>query len=718
MQKVNYKLINTKELLDSFKAYAQNVDLESGDIRLNSDHVYKFGDVLLDDNNLSIIDISIDECDVFYLVDEKRNLILTYDPHNDAPKAIGCYPGILPLKLNTLSAIGVDRDTLYIADFVSINGADNARMIALSKRDFQIRWVVCKDHDGKPLHKILDIECDNKGNICLLESETGKILSISKENVDYPAPHSLYSPDPGTSKPKDLTVDTEGNLYVLYEKKLHIFYANTGEKEIPIRPEDLSPSGIVVDACKQVFIGEMGQDDGSDNEISLKTIHKLSGELFTALWSYRGASRKLISDSKGNLYVLNDKGNKLTSLIRQKVNLQDKEGAFSGYYISKPIDSQTPDTRWHRLVLEGEFENGTQLEFLYYVSNDNVVDIKTLSPDQWRKCISETSSVQGNEKRDALFLADSQGQYLWFKIILSGTETRSPVVRKITVFFPRVSYLDHLPAIYREDLLSKGLLERFLSIFESIFFDIDHTIEHIGRYFDAYGTPPEFLSWLGSWLAFAVEENWPEDKKRLFISKAVFLYKKRGTREGLEESIFLLTGKKPFIVEVFKSKDRCQHVAAEDCNEQHVQEKIIFFPPEEAVVKACLDEKTLKRSDKDGALEEAHQEIPLIDILYGTERFGFCVILEDSDMDPVTISRVRRIIEEQKPAHTCYGLKVLQPWFYLDMHTYLGVNTKLTKPAFILGVTSVIGRDTVLHDEEQAGQVERHARVGIDSTIL
>ena len=720
MQEVNYKLINTKELLNNFKADAENVDLESGDIRLNSEYVYKFGDVLLDDNNLRIIDIEIDQCDIFYLVDEKRNLILTYDPHASVIRSIGCYPGILPLQMNTLSAIGVDRDTLYIADFLSINGTTNARLIALAKRDFQIRWVICKDHEGKSLNKILDIECDNKGNIYLLESETGKILYINKRSVDYPSPLLVYSPEPEIPKPKELAVDTESNLYVLYEKQLHIFYAKTGEKEIPIRPEDLSPSGIVVDAWKQVFIGELGEEEESEKETSFKTIHKLSDEMFTPIWSYRGASRKLISDSQSNLYVLNDKGNKLTSLIRQKVNLPDKEGAFRGYYISKPIDSQTPDTRWHRLLLEGEFEKGTQVEFLYYVSDKLISDneIKALDPDVWNKCVSEASSIQGNKKRDALFLEDIQGRYLCFKIILSGTETRSPVVRKITVFFPRVSYLDYLPAIYREDTLSKGLLERFLAIFESVFFDIDLKIEHIDRYFDAYGTPPEFLSWLGSWLAFVVEEDWPEDKKRLFISKAVSLYKKRGTREGLEESIELLTGKKPFIVEIFKGKSHCKDVTAEDCNEKNVQEHMIFFPPKEAVVNVCHDEKTLNRFDKDGAIEDVYQGKHLIDILYGTEMFGFCVIFEDSDIDPITISRVKRIIEEQKPAHTCYGLKVLQPWFYLDMHTYLGVNTKLTEPEFLLGFTSVIGRDTVLHDEEQAGQVERHARVGIDSVIL
>lgn len=686
------------------------MSLESGDIRLNSDFVYKFGNVLLEDNSLNIIDIAIDECDILYLADQRRNLIFTYDPHNAVLKPVGCYPGVLPLKLNTLSAIGVDRDTLYIGDFISINGAVSARMMALAKRDLQIRWVLLKDSDGKPLNRILDIECDNKGNIHLLESESGRILYIGRESSDHPAAHSVYSPEPGSSEPKDLAVDIEGSLYVLYESKLHIHYTTSGEKEIPVRPGNLLvPSGLAVNSLGEIFIGEQEADDGSDSEISQKTIHKLSGETFIPLWSYRGASRRLISDQKGNLYVVNDKGNKVASLSRQKVNLPDKEGAFKGFYISEPIDSQTLNTRWHRLLLEGEFEKGTQTEFWYYVSDKLLSDneIKEMAPDQWYRCISENSSIQGDKKRDALFLEDVQGRYLWFRIILSGNEVRSPVVRAITLFFPRISYIDYLPAIYREDPLGRGLLERFLAIFESIFFDIDVTIEHIERYFDAFGAPSEFLSWLGCWLALTMDEDWPDDKKRLFISKAISLYKKRGTREGMEESIELLTGEKPFIVEIFRGRKPCKKVIPDICNKEDDQEDTIFFPSEEDMVKWPV-----KDNDK-----EAIKEMPLIDILYGNERFGFCVILRDPGVDAVSLRRIRKLIEEQKPAHTCYGLKVLQPQFYLDMHTYLGVNTMLTKPEFSLEVTSVIGRDTILHDEEQAGQAGRHARIGIDSRL-
>lgn len=248
-----------------------------------------------------------------------------------------------------------------------------------------------------------------------------------------------------------------------------------------------------------------------------------------------------------------------------------------------------------------------------------------------------------------------------------------------------------------------------MAIFESIFYDIDFTIDHISRYFDTYKTPPEFLSWLGSWLDVSMDEDWPEDKKRLFIRNAVSMYKKRGTREGLELSIELFTGKKPFIVERFQAFKECTGSISQPCiNEKTISvpsQERIFFPPKEIIVKECPEKNTA---------EDKGKEELLINTLYGTERFSFYVLLADPDLDATAQSRVRRIIDEQKPAHTSYELKVLEPFFNLDMHTYLEINTVVTEPKFVVEKTSMIGRDTVLYDEERAGQIERQSRVGVD----
>lgn len=674
----------------------ENLDIGQGDLRLSSTYSYLFEEVLFESSEFSIEDIAVDECGFVYLlgtgnrVGTENSLIFRYTGNVAALKPIGNCPETFPLKLGKISAIGVDIDTLYIADSVDDN---NFRLNAFTKKDYHLRWTLSKGPAGNNLGKIIDIKCDEKGNIYIFEGN--RVLSINKHSPFYPEPRiSCEIGEPG--EPKALEVDKEGNRYVLKGNRVYIFRTGETEEERKIVIENFFPSGIAVDAWKEVFVGE--EDKTGNESQNEKTIHKLgSDNLFHPLWSYRGVCKKLAYGPEGRLYVLDGEGKKLTRLIRKKVNLRASDGSFHGTYLSKPLDSREYGTLWHRLLISGDFVKGTQIEFFYYVSDEKLSEseIEDLNLERWRVGISETSAAQGNKKRDALFLDNAQGRYLWFKIVLSGTEELSPAVRSIGIFFPRASYIDYLPAIYREEPHSKDLLERFLSIFESIIFETDYTIEHIDRFFDACGAPPQFLSWLASWLAVPVDKDWTEEKKRLFIRHAISLYKKRGTREGLSDSIELFTGIKPLIVENFRINLPCKGEEPLPCSD----EDTIFFPPEEAKIKI------------DGKEEK------LINILFGTERFVFSVFLQDPDINTATIKQVRRIIDEQKPAHTCYNLKVLEPWFYLDMHTYLGINTTLTKPEFILGKTAVIGRDTVLHDEEKAGQVERHSRVEIDTVL-
>jgi hypothetical protein len=153
----------------------------------------------------------------------------------------------------------------------------------------------------------------------------------------------------------------------------------------------------------------------------------------------------------------------------------------------------------------------------------------------------------------------------------------------------------------------------------------------------------------------------------------VALYKKRGTREGLEELIEIYTGNKPMIIEHFQL--------------------------------GCAENEELKT---------------LSEKLFGVSMpYTFCVllILSQTEIYGSQLKTVKRLIDREKPAHTVAGVMVLQPWIYLDMHTYLGINTYLSEPVMRLGITSVIGRDTVLSDPEAAGQMERRARTGVDTRL-
>jgi phage tail-like protein len=371
-------------------------------------------------------------------------------------------------------------------------------------------------------------------------------------------------------------------------------------------------------------------------------------------------------------------------------------------------------------MLEGSFPRGTKVEFHYYISEGLLEEneLRELPESKWENGLPGSSVAQGVKKRDALFQTESEGRYLWFRITLVGTEKLSPEVSSVTIFFPKVSYLEYLPSVYREDPANSNFLDRFLAIFESLFFEIDFTIDHLGRWFDAAGTPPEFLEWLGSWLAAdqgrgesTARKKVSEAKQREFISRAVSMYRERGTRKGLEDLIFLYTGKKSIIVEnlpavctkVTNGQDNRKNNKKNESQQRNnsknenpketespKQKKFLFFPSEEA---------TIKLPDGNGTEKK---EISLHDILFGVENFSFCVLFEEK-LEETDMELIREIIEEEKPAHTTYKIKVLEPWFCLDGHTYLGKNTRLRRPEFMLGKYSVLGRDTALGVEKRTG---------------
>jgi phage tail-like protein len=81
---------------------------------------------------------------------------------------------------------------------------------------------------------------------------------------------------------------------------------------------------------------------------------------------------------------------------------------------------------------------------------------------------------------------------------------------------------------------------RFLMLFESFWDPIESQIENLSAYLDPRLTPPEFLPWFASWFGLVLDDRWSEEQKRLLIRSAVRLYRKRGTRQGMQEYLEIL----------------------------------------------------------------------------------------------------------------------------------------------------------------------------------
>ncbi|MEA5567768.1 phage tail protein [Anabaena sp. UHCC 0399] len=129
------------------------------------------------------------------------------------------------------------------------------------------------------------------------------------------------------------------------------------------------------------------------------------------------------------------------------------------------------------------------------------------------------------------------------------------------------SYLQYLPSSLQAD----PFLGRFLLAFERILSSSDppdqpspaleEYIERISTYFnpgseksDNTKTPAEFLPWLAGWVALSLRDDWAEETKRQFIREIVPLYRLRGTKTGLENilKLYLRSYGFPEKVEIFE----------------------------------------------------------------------------------------------------------------------------------------------------------------------
>jgi phage tail-like protein len=319
------------------------------------------------------------------------------------------------------------------------------------------------------------------------------------------------------------------------------------------------------------------------------------------------------------------------------------------------------------------------------------------------------------DPRDAL-LDDAVGRYLWVRVDLIGTRFETPTVESFRAYFPRQSYLRYLPSIYREDEASAAFLERFLSIFESTFVDIEEDIEAAIRYLDPDGVPAESLPWLGSWLALSADETWPAAAHRELVRRAPDLFRYRGTEAGLlaMTRIFLGDRFKPSVtaewylarqreaIEARRDADDLTDEAATRAIERLDPTPWIWEPPD----LFCADDKTV---------ESIYERL-----LPCSQCFALVV---PPFVDETAMETVERIVRSQAPAHTAGRAIRLQPRIELAgnehegaTHTYLGVNSVLADRDLVIG-ESTLGTDSELIEREPDGQLGLQSRLDADTRI-
>lgn len=317
--------------------------------------------------------------------------------------------------------------------------------------------------------------------------------------------------------------------------------------------------------------------------------------------------------------------------------------------------------------------------------------------------------------RDAL-LDDAVGRYLWVKLELVGNERATPRVGSFRAYFPRQSYLRYLPAIYREDPAGAAFLERYLSVFESVFTDVEEALEHVTRYLDPESVPAEYIAWLGRWLALGVDERWSEPAKREFVARAPWLFKQRGTRRGLRAVLATYLR-----YEDVGADWRPAHEHARERLESLIETGYLTAP--EAERGRATHDALAGAGDEPLVYVFEYSLLGCVDADPVRERYEALVpcpqcvlVLVGPGLDDEQLAAVEDAVSAWTPAHAVVNAVGLRARTRLGGTSFLGVDTALADPALRLD-ESGLGADSVLESRGDAGELDVQARLGTDSTL-
>jgi phage tail-like protein len=422
---------------------------------------------------------------------------------------------------------------------------------------------------------------------------------------------------------------------------------------------------------------------------------------------YAGPVAALGLDGKGNLWVHAGTSDAPLQLLAC--------GAYAGkgfLWTQQPIQTGRPKVEWQRLQAEvRSLPANAHLDFLVYTSN-SIGDAPKpvagsddpLSDQKWRQTLLPPST-----DLDDLYVGGCPSTYLWIAAQFSGDGSGTPILSQVRVQFDRDSYLDYLPAIFRDEPQCGDFLLRFLSLFESLYQDVEDEIRRMPALFDPKATPKEFLAWLADWLGLEVDESWSEAKQRQILGEIFRLYGQRGTTSYLQRILKLFGGVDAVIDEPIMDAawwalpstaasccDECAGDAGSTPTWQGAQNSLLGFTtmlapaqPQGAVVgtSAVLDQSHLITVDEFGSP------------LFSDVAYQFSVLLYRGQvMCAEVLPKIRALVEQEKPAHTIYQLCIVDPHMRVGYQSRVGIDSVVGGPSrsLALGSQQGLGEDTVL----------------------
>jgi len=726
--------------------------------------------------------IAVDADGTIYFSDPTHDRILKIDGCDGSLSSVPCVgrKGSEPTQLNAPRGLLIPdfRHSLFVAD----SGNHRVQIFDLDSGQLGGIWgQASMAAEPQPSSEVgrfntpWDLAADHHGNVYVVDHENCRVQRFDRTGGLNRSFWERMARAKVLKRPSGIAIsDVQGalRLYVI-DETLHavfVFYGDGSPVVLrrPMKPVSIGgaqltkPMGIAATPTA-IYVG--------DNE--RQRILKFRTDDFEFVGEavgYRGPVAALALDGKGNLLVHNGSS-------AAPVSLAIEQGFVNqGVLWSKAIKASETTVNWHRVqATTSSHPTGAYLRLFVHTSDDDTAP-PAVNPDssdpfsdpKWRPHSSTPDPFSGVTD---LFIGGRPAKFLWVGVLFSGDGRHTAVVPQLRVEFDHATYLDHLPAIFSEDVfadanhppLHPDLIEapgngcarsllgnipdhqiciatgscccgdfllRFLSLFETFFVELEDRIAMLSLLFDPRVVPGEFLPWLAGWLALDLDEDWDEARQRQLIAKAFELYGRRGTVEGLRESLRLFAGVNAII-------------------EEPIINAAWWSLPAEAQTCGCAKSTTTKEKQKEWQSTEnsilgvntmlapAHPQGAvagstatldyshlITDEDYGAPLFDdvahqFSIQLYGSQLKCAqTLPRVKAVIEAEKPAHTDYHLCIIEPRMRVEFQARLGIDTVVAGPPLETRLREgmALGEDRPLAGPSP-GSIGENSRLGTTTRV-
>lgn len=318
-------------------------------------------------------------------------------------------------------------------------------------------------------------------------------------------------------------------------------------------------------------------------------------------------------------------------------------GGGSYLYIAPVFDSGEEENTWQSLHLEGTFQD-CKLEVVAAASDSDyreyLEDGKVTLPEK-EELIRSMDGIRRVDTTD-LLLTGLRGRYLYLFFRVSGQMECAFSIQMATVEFPKNSFLEYFPEVYQTE---DDFFERYISIFQSMFLDVERSVDKLPLRMDYEKADADDLLELAEWIGMdevivreAVREGETQKLRRL-IAHANEIQSGKGTKQALKLILQILYEENVQILEYFKWYE---------------------------------------------FLENRPEELSLHQKLYGRDSSCLTILVEEKEgkeFSEAEQKSMRRVVSRMIPLGMNCNLIFLRSSCHMDTHCYLDHNSKLASLA-------------------------------------